>query len=102
MKLLVGRRISDEKIEVETIYNLDVSENDSIDRSIGVVVKEELPFPPYVAGKRYMLYVNPVTKEQWFEEHEVTLTPEEQTQVLLKQQQAIIDQLVLDSLGGGN
>lgn len=100
MKLLVGMKINDEKIKVETIYNLDVSENDSIDRSIGVVVDEEITFPEYKAGKGYIWYVNPKTAEQWLEEIEVSLTPEEQTQALLKQQQAIIDQLLLDSLGG--
>ncbi|MBP1904727.1 hypothetical protein J2Z32_001351 [Paenibacillus turicensis] len=102
MRLLVGTKINDKKIKVETIYNLDVSQNDSIDRSIGVVVEDEITFPEYEAGKGYQWFVNPITAEQWLEEIEVPLTPEEQTQVLLKQQQVIIDQLVLDSLGGAN
>ena len=100
MKLLVGTKINDEKLKVEMIYNLDVSENDSIDRSIGVEVKDEITFPEYAPGKGYQWFVNPKTAEQWLEEIEVPLTPEEKTQALFKQQQAIIDQLVLDSLGG--
>jgi hypothetical protein len=102
MRLLVGTKINDEKIKVEISYNLDVSENNYLDRSIGVIVEEEITFPEYQAGKGYQWFVNPKTSEQWLEEIEVPLTPEEQTQVLLKQQQAIIDQLVLDSLGGAN
>jgi hypothetical protein len=100
MRLLVGEKINDQKVRVQISYNLDVSENDPIDRSIGVVVEEEITYPEYKAGKGYIWYVNPETAEQWLEEIEVPLTPEEQTQALLKQQQTIIDQLVLDSLGG--
>jgi hypothetical protein len=100
MWLLKGEKISEEKIRVESCFNLDFPENDVIDKEGGAIVEEQIEYPPYEIGKGYVWYANPLTSEQWLEEVEVPLTPEEQTQALFKQQQAIIDQLVLDSLGG--
>jgi hypothetical protein len=71
--LLVGRKISDTKILVETIYNLEVSDNDylnplkgaSLDITKQVVVDETI-LPPKDLPPGSYYYVNPVTKEQWF------------------------------------
>lgn len=102
MKLLVGTKISDTKMLVETIFNLDHPTNAGIDTSKGVVVEEEAEFPPPKTGKGYRWYVNPQTGEQWFEEYDRPLTPEEQLMILQQQ----IDQttILLGDLilGGGN
>lgn len=63
--LLVGSKISDTQILVDTIYNLDVSENDGIDRAQGVIVDSTI-LPPLNLAPGSYYYVNPVTKEQWF------------------------------------
>jgi len=100
MKLLAGTRIAPDKLLVEMIYNLDHPENAEIDRSRGVVVEAEASPPPPKIGKGYLWYVNPQTGEQWFEEYDRPLTPEEQ--LMLQQQQ--LDQMTVllgDLLLGG-
>lgn len=101
MKLLTGELTAENKMLVKMIYNLDAPENVDIDTSIGVVVNEESPAPPPKIGVWHEWYINPQTKEQWFEEKERPLTNEERILKILEQQQAQIDQLVLDSLMGG-
>ncbi|UVI28156.1 hypothetical protein [Paenibacillus spongiae] len=101
-KLLKGKLISAEKMLVETIYNLEVQENAGLDTTNGVVVGEEASFPTPKVGKGFLWYVNPITGEQWFEEYDRPLTPEEQLMKELEAQRAVTDQLLLDALGGGS
>ncbi|WP_028563057.1 hypothetical protein [Paenibacillus pinihumi] len=100
-KLLKGQIINEEKMIVQTIYNLDAVENNSIDIATGVVVDSEIDFPEPKTGKGYIYCVNPQTKEQWFEEYNRKLTKDEQIEQQFATQQAIIDSLILDVLEGG-
>lgn len=75
--LLTGKRISNDKLLVETIYNLDHPDNQNIDTSVGVVVEEQISVSNPLPGKGYLLYVNPLTLEQWFEEFDIPKTPEQ-------------------------
>ena len=101
MKFLTGTLVSPEKMLVQTSYNLDHPANAGIDTSQGVVVEAEAEPPAPQIGKGYHWYVNPQTGEQWFEEHDRPLTPEEQ---LLVQQQRLHEMTILLGdllLGGG-
>jgi len=97
-KLLRGSVISDEKLFVEIIYNLEVPENAGLDTSIGVVVEQEASFPDPQIGKGYYWYVNPKTKEQWFEAYDRPLTPEELAQQQADTQAQILMTLVANNL----
>lgn len=100
MKLLTGTFVASDKMLVQTVYNLDHPANASIDTSKGVVIEAEAEPPAQQPGKGYHWYVNPQTGQQWFEEYDRPLTPEEQVQV---QQQQIDEMTVLlgDLLLGG-
>jgi len=100
MKLLTGQLISSDKLLVQMVYNLDHPANAGLDTSQGVVVQEEATPPEPKIGKGYLWFVNPQTGEQWFEEYDRPLTPEEQVQV----QQQQLDQMTIllgDLLLGG-
>ena len=77
MLLLTGIKENDARLKVQTIFNLEVEENDNIDRNIGVIVENKIEQPQAKKGIRFELYVNPMIKEQWFEEKSVSLTQEE-------------------------
>jgi len=87
---------------VEMVYNLDHPANAGIDTSQGVVVEAEAEPPAPQPRKGYYWFVNPQTGEQWFEEYDRPLTPEEQLMILQQQ----IDQTTIllgdIILGGGN
>lgn len=100
-KLLRGSFIDENKLRVEIIYNLEAKENHGVDTTNGVVVDEELQMPDPKIGKAFHWFVNPQTKEQWFEELDRPLTKEEQVELLLSQQQEQLDALVVDALMGG-
>lgn len=95
MFLLKGKLENQNKIIVDTIYNLNVQENEEIDTSDGVIVEEYLMSPLTIGiqpkrGKSYMLCINPQTKEQWFEEVDRPLTQEEQVEILNEKLDLII------------
>jgi hypothetical protein len=98
MKLLTGQLISPNKLLVQTSYNLDHPANAGIDTSNGVVVENEASPPEPQPGKGYLWCVNPQTGDQWFEEYDRPLTPEEQMQQRIELMQAALDDLIL---GGG-
>jgi len=89
MILLKGKSITNEKILVETVYNLEEEENKYINIDEGVVVDKEASQPTYKKGKGFLWYVNPKTKEQWFEEYDRPLTQEEQSEELQNQVNAL-------------
>ncbi len=97
-KLLCGERISEEKLVVHMVYNLDAVENAGMDTSQGVVVEAEPNFPASQVGKAYRWCVNPQTKEQFFEEYDRPLTSDEKMQ----QMQDVVDQIVITTLMGGD
>lgn len=64
MYLLVGPIIDTDKRRIDTSYNLDVEENQVIDRSTGTEVDYEITNPnPNIEA---YWYVNPTTKNQWY------------------------------------
>jgi len=86
-------------LTVDTIYNMGVQENAYLDTSDGVIVEDMPVFPEKPIGKGAILKAD-TDGETWFEEVDVPLTPEQEMQLKLQQQQALIDMLILDSLGG--
>lgn len=94
MYLLKGILISEDKLQVQIIYNLDAEENANIDRSDGVIVDYELEQPEPKRGKSFIYYVNPQTKEQWYEEVDRPLTSEE----LLEIQNEKLDLIMMNQL----
>lgn len=98
--ILMGERLAEDKMKVTSMYNGDVEENEELDLSEAVIVTEMAPMPTAKLGKRYVLYVNPQTGEQWYEEIDRPLTNNELIKKQLADQQAVIDALVLDALGG--
>lgn len=98
MKLLRGRLVEENKLLVEQIFNMEVEENKDVDTTIGVLVDEEPEFPPYTFGKGHLWFVNPETKEQWFEEYDRPLTPEELIQQQADTQAQILRALVTNDL----
>ena len=78
MLLLKGILENEERMRVQIIYNLEAKENESIDRTDGVEIENQLEEPKPKRGISYLYYVNPKTKEQWYEEVERPLTAEEQ------------------------
>lgn len=97
-KLLKGTFVSADKMLVEIIYNLDVMENAGINQESGVVVDKEADMPAPEIGKSLYWYVNPVTKEQWFEAYDRPLTTEEQIQQQADEQAQILMTLVANDL----
>ncbi|KYH35821.1 hypothetical protein CLTEP_02140 [Clostridium tepidiprofundi DSM 19306] len=77
MYLLKGIKETEEKLNVQIIFNLDVEENKNIDTTDGVIVEKILEQPKKKRGIGFKLYVNPKTKEQFYEEFERMLTQEE-------------------------
>lgn len=100
-KLFVGELVAEDKMMVQMIYNLEAEENKDLDLTKGVVVDEEAVPPEPKIGVWHVWYVNPTTKEQWFEEVPRPLTPEEEAAQKMEAMQATIDSLVLDALNGG-
>ncbi|MBJ6362085.1 hypothetical protein ACFOQM_12365 [Paenibacillus sp. GCM10012307] len=100
-KLLTGTLLAPDKLLVETIYNLEVPENSALDRSQGVEVSEEIIFPEYAPGRGHTWYVNPETGEQWLEEYERPLTPEEEMQELKAQNAQILLMMAQMQAAGG-
>ncbi|MCM3632922.1 hypothetical protein [Paenibacillus camelliae] len=88
-----------EKLVTSIMYNMDAPENAELDTSDGVLIDEQPAFPEAQIGKGHILCAN-ADGEVWFEEIDVPLTPEQEMQVRIDQQQALIDMLILDSLGG--
>ena len=85
MQLIKGTIESPTKLRTEIIYNMDVPENSNIDTTDGVLVEKfmelsELGITPQ-RGKGYIHYINPQTKEQWYEDFDRPLTSEEQQKV---------------------
>jgi hypothetical protein len=88
-------------IIVTMIYNLDHPANANIDRSSGVEVNDILPEAEPKFGKGVTLHVNPQTKEQWYEEFDRPLTPEEENKQLSLRVDNLTMQLGDALLGGG-
>jgi len=99
MSLLLKGTTTDDVMVVEGVYNLEVYPDMPTDD--GVVVSELLTAPAQQRGKWFCLCVNTVTQEQYYEAVDRELTHEERVEVMLEEQQATIDALVLDSLTGG-
>jgi hypothetical protein len=109
--LYFGNKISDTKMEVITKHYMpDMLTNE--EKVGGILVDEELPKPEPQDGKRPVLYINPQTKEQWYEFVDVVggnthLTTEQRIAQLEKEKsnlQQAIDDLTLqlgDALLGG-
>jgi hypothetical protein len=94
MYLLKGIKESDERLRVTIIYNLDAEENENIDKTDGVEVDSQLEQPAPKRGISYIYYVNPKTKEQWYEEVERPLTQEE----MLEEQNEKLDLIMMAQL----
>lgn len=76
-------------------YDMDVPENNDLDTSDGVLVEDLLNHVENPKrGKGYTFYINPQTKEQWYEEYDRPYTQEE----LLEIQNEKIDLLLMNQL----
>lgn len=92
MVLLIYDKINEEKGLVYTqIFNLEGLSQDTINK--GVLV-ENIPETENITGKTAELYVNPITKELWYEYKDRPLLPEEK----ITEQQKQIDNLALTIL----
>lgn len=85
MRLIKGILESPTRLRTQITYNMEIEENASIETSDGVLVEKfyelsDLNITPQ-RGKGYIHYVNPQTKEQWYEEFDRSLTQEEQIEV---------------------
>ncbi|MED2006683.1 hypothetical protein P4V39_00945 [Brevibacillus borstelensis] len=101
MYLLAGVKESEDKILVLETYNLSVEENKNLTVASvenGVIVTELPTRPKRQAGTDHVLYVNPITKEAWYDQVSVPLTPEERIEQFenqLKVTQEALDALLL-------
>ena len=77
MVLLFGVLESPERMRVESqVYQYD---NLSLEEKAKGIEVEFVPeMPEYQKGKGYQLYINPQTKEMWYETYDRPLTPDEQ------------------------
>ena len=82
MQLIKGTLESPTRLKTQIIYNMDAQENANIPTEDGVLVETFLnTITNPKRGKAYIHYVNPQTKEQWYEEVDRPLTQEEQMQI---------------------
>jgi len=98
MYLLTGKLENENRMRVELYYNLDVPENQDKTTADGVVVEEVLPYPPAQRGKSFVRYVNPVTKEQWFEAIDRPLNQDELAEIqkeIIAEQNEKIDLIMM-------
>lgn len=98
MDLLKGVLEDATRLRTDIYYNLNAPENAGISTEDGVIVEKfmelaDLGITPQ-RGKSYIHYVNPQTKEQWYEEFDRPLTLEEQLEV----QNEKIDLLLMNQL----
>ena len=67
MFLLTGKQSGNEKVYIDTVYDLSYPDNSSVDISDGVVVEVFLPHPDVLKVKSFLWCVDPITKRQFFE-----------------------------------
>ncbi|MFZ7103386.1 MAG: hypothetical protein ACOWWO_12125 [Peptococcaceae bacterium] len=90
MWLLKGDKITETKIKITSIYNLNAIENDKISKEDGIIVESLLDYPPYKKGVDYIRCVNPQTKDQFYEYIDRPLTQDE----IIQEQNEKIDLLL--------
>lgn len=76
-------RVLEYSIDDNTVYDGDT------------LTVSSIPIPENIEGKTPILYVNPVTKNFWYEYEDRTLTPEEQIQQLLDANAELTYQLMM-------
>lgn len=85
MYLVNGILHNEGKMEINEIYNLDIDSNLTLlnDGVISGIEVDEIHTPNvFVRGKVNVHYINPTTKEQWFELVDRPLTQEENIEVI--------------------
>lgn len=91
--ILAGKKVNDNKIEVQGIY---------VDDSIIINTTNELPERPIEKlGKDVVLFVNPITNELFYDYVDRQLTSTEEEIELLKQQNEELTTMLGDALLGG-
>lgn len=100
MFLLKGNLINKDEMIVFNVFNLSVSENNSIDKTNGVIV-DYLAQPEHINGKEHIHIVNVKTKEQYFEYVDIPKTKEELMEENIEKMQKALDELILGGMLNG-
>lgn len=93
MIILFGQKETDTRLKVSVIHYSPekLTEEEKTD---GILVENIPNKPNDIFGKSLTLFINPVTKEMWYEYEDRPLTDSEK----IEQLQSVVDQLVLDAL----
>lgn len=100
MALILFEKETDTKAKVTLIHYRPELLDEEL-KETGVFVEDfSIPNPEEQVGKASILYINPETKELWYEYVDRLLTPEEELQQL-KDRLALMQQALDDLLLGG-
>lgn len=100
--LLIGEKVSNDKVKVTTIHYQPNTLSDEVINS-GYLVTY-VPDPKYVEGKYAVTYYNPEIKEVFYEYEDRPLTPEEKAKQSLKEVKSLKSQnaeIILALTSGG-
>ncbi len=95
MAVVYGNLIEDNKLKVMSIAYLT---NDTSNGGIQVDTENIPEYPPPKVGINHIMYINPTTKDIWFEIEIRELTPEESQKMRLTLLEKAVEDLILGGM----